>query len=135
MKIIKFFAFSVVNVPACQRDVAYVPQPVVTAAVGASQNLTCESNGKPLTSCLWTHSANDTRQIIVVDQQVVANEGRTGVDGIDFAGNSSDFQAGKCAINIESITETDLGLWACNLVTADSTVFGGAVHVGKSVSG
>ena len=73
-----------------------------------------------------------TRQVIVIDRQaVVENGGQTGVDGIYYDGDSSDFDAGKCVINIESVTEKDLGLWACNLVTTDSTVFSGAVYLGK----
>ena len=123
-------AFTVVTVPACQKNAARVPQPLVFAAVNLTQNFSCESNGHPIKFCVWGHSVNGRRQAIIADQQLFDNGGRTTVDGVSFCGDSDALEVGKCAIGIESITHSDAGLWSCTLVSQNSTIFRGAVHVG-----
>ena len=83
--------------------------------------------------CLWGRSLEGTRDVIVIDRQVVENDGRTAGERMNYAGDSGDFDAGKCTVNINSVTEKDAGLWSCNLVTRNSTVFSGAVHLGESI--
>ena len=73
---------------------------------------------------------NGTHQAIITDQQAVESGGKTNVDGVTFLGDSEELDAGKCAISIESVTEKDFGLWSSTLVSTNSTIFNGAVHVG-----
>ena len=66
----------------------------------------------------------------MIDQQVVENGGPIDLEGVSWAGDSGDFDAGKCTININPVTEQNAG-HACNLITNNSTVFSGAVYLGK----
>ena len=128
--LICFYSFPVVTVPACQKAAAHVPQPVVFASINSSVNVSCESNGHPISSCLWGHTVNSTRQAIIMDEKFVENSGRTTVDGVSFLGNQEGLDAGKCTLGIQSVAEKDAGLWSCTLVTHNSTIFSGAVLLG-----
>ena len=123
-------AFIVVTVPACQKKAAHVPQPLVFASVNSTEMFSCKSHGHPIKSCVWGYNVNGTRQSIIVDQQLIDNGGWTTVDGVSFYGHGDDLEAGKCAISIEPVTENDAWLWSCTLVSQNSTIFRGAVHVG-----
>ena len=125
-----FYFFPVVTVPACQKAAAHVPQPVIFTSIYSSVNISCESNGHPISFCLWGHTVNGKRQAVIIDEKVVDNFGRTTVDGVSFFGSREDLDAGKCALGIQAIAEKDAGLWSCTLVSQNSTIFSGAVLLG-----
>ena len=121
------------TVPACHKNPSRVPNPVVLAAVNATQNLSCESNGQPLDSCLWGHSMNGTREVILIDDNhVVQKNGSRTANGLSYVDDDrGDLDLGKCVLTIESLEDNDYGLWSCTLISKNSTIFTGAVHVGK----
>ena len=122
----------VVSTSACQRTPARVYQPMVVAEANTSQNLSCQSPGQAVQTCLWGHSVNRTSEAILIDQQVVENGGRTTLDGISYAGGNDELEAGRCTLNIANVTEDHVGLWSCILISRqNATVSSGAVHLGK----
>ena len=69
----------------------------------------------------------------MIDHQIADNDGYATVDGgVTLIGDSSgDLDAGRCAVNIESVTEQDLDQWSCTLISKDKTIFTRAVHLSK----
>ena len=100
------------------------------AGINTSLVLTCESEaGEPLSSCLWGRTINGQRQVVLVDPKVVQDGGKTGFDGISYAGNGLPLHDGKCSLKVESISEGDAGSWSCTLVSHNGTIFNGLVDV------
>ena len=105
---------------------------MVVAEANTSQNLSCQSPGQAVQTCLWGHSVNRTSEAILIDQQVVENGGRTTLDGISYAGGNDELEAGRCTANIGNVTEDHVGLWSCTLISRqNATISSGAVHLGK----
>ena len=122
----------VVTAPASQRARARVPKPLIVTEVNAPQNLSCQSPGQSVHSCLWGHRADDSNQVVIIDEQAVRNGRATSVQGVSFAGHDGDLEGGDCTIQISNATQDHVGLWSCTLITGNSTVFNGAVSLGKT---
>ena len=121
----------VVFIPACQKNPARVPEPMVLAKVRAPQNISCHSGGEAISTCLWGHAVNGSRHVVIVDQHNIENGGQSTIDGLSHAGGNDELSAGSCTLSIENVTKHHAGLWACNLISENLTIFSGAVHLGK----
>ena len=89
----------------------------------------CESQGQPLSSCLWGKAQNGQHQVIVTDQHGVQEEDQqTSIEGISYS-IGHELDAGKCSVNIESVSEDDFGRWSCTLVSKSGAIFTGRVEV------
>ena len=108
-----------------------MPEPAIVTELNEPQNISCHSPGHSVSSCLWGHSLNGTAQAIIIDEKTVANGGAMSVSGFSFAGDGEDLDRGDCTLQITNVTADHFGLWSCTLITRNSTVFGGAVRLGK----
>ena len=105
-----------------------MPHASVPAEFNTSQMLTCESQGQPLSSCLWMRPAGAQKEKIFIGQQIVQDGvRRTNVDGISYVENG--LNHGNCCIRIEVVTGTDFGRWSCALMSKSGGVFAGIVDV------
>ena len=73
---------------------------------------------------------NGTRQTIIVDQTVVENNGTLATDSVSYLADKDALDGGNCTLSIESISEAHAGVWSCTLLSKNSTILSGPVHVG-----
>ena len=100
---------------------ARVPNPVVDANVNTSAILSCTSDdGQPWSLCVWERHLPEERKLVIIDEEVVQNGGRTLVNGVAYVGDGKN-NDGKCEINIEPVTEQDFGQWRCTLASQNGT--------------
>ena len=114
------------------RDQAIVPNHIVSAKLNATATISCESDGKPVSVCVWGKIVDGQWETIVIDDGVITNGGKTEVDGISYEGEG--LAAGKCGLKIQAVQAKDTGRWSCALITAAGPVFAGEVFVGKPIS-
>ena len=74
---------------------------------------------------------NGTRQTIVVDRALTENNAMIAVDRVSYLADDDGLDQGNCTLTIQSVTESHAGLWSCTLMSKNSTVLSGAVHVGE----
>ena len=101
-----------------------MPLPVIYDVLNRTANFTCESQGQPLSSCLWARTLKGQLEATVVD-----GDGEYApTDGIHFF-FADEPNSGTCGVNIESVTEDHIGKWACALVADDGEVLTGEVEL------
>ena len=111
-----------------EKQGANVPHPEIYGKVNGSANLSCESQGQPLTLCVWKRiGGNEQRDILIVDQEVFKNARGTFVQGTSSV--SDGLQNGTCNLNITSLMNNDFGRWSCALVAQTGNTFGGKLSV------
>ena len=113
-----------------KKTAASVPEPYVMLDLNTSATLSCESDAQPLSSCTWARSMNDSREIIMIDQDGIVgqDDGETTLGGISYV-EPDGLNDGKCKVRIESMVEEDSGLWECTLVSERGEIFTGEVNV------
>ena len=70
---------------------------------------------------------------MITDEHTLKNAELTKLEGVSF-GDVDHLNGGNCTLHISSVTRDHLGLWSCMLITKNSTVFSGAVNLGKQKS-
>ena len=98
-----------------------MPPPAVLTKLHASVNFSCESNGKPLSLCMWTHNGKAQEIIMGTDGE------RQTKDGVVYTGEG--LNGGKCSVRIKKTEKGHLGKWDCTLVTIIGHVFTAEVEV------
>ena len=101
--------------------------PIIYAKANESQTISCDSRGQPLSACVWEVNTHDRPETIVIYKQDTENDNQTSVDGVLYAGDG--LEAGRCSLEIESVTDEDAGLWSCTLLAKSGTIFAGTVTV------
>ena len=74
---------------------------------------------------MWQRSSKGQREEIFVDQQAIQKGGETSMEGITSVGGD----AAKCALNIQSVTQSHFGLWKCTLVSEVGYIFTGELSI------
>ena len=101
-----------------------MPQSDICTKDNDTATFSCESNGAPLSSCLWARTVNGQREVVMLGEDV----GKVStVDGVEYS--VDDLNDGKCRVKVESIKRGHFGRWSCTLVEADGQVLTGAVNV------
>ena len=99
-----------------------IPGAKIFEALDGTANLSCKSNGQPLSLCIWSHTVKGQLEVNVLDRY-----------GENFSTNGiglssiADLNTGECSLTIESITKDDFGVWTCTLAVAA----GGQVLTGQ----
>ena len=114
--------------PEMHEGRADVPQSTVSTKLNTTANFSCESNGMPLSFCIWTH-AGKAQEIMNKDGEIRLTE-----DGVVYS--SAGLNGGKCSVVISKIKKIHLGKWDCTLVANNGKVFTAAVaiSIGKTIS-
>lgn len=105
---------------------ATVPAPKIYETMKNTANFSCESNGRPLSLCLWSHTVRGEQKVILINKQ----GGNLSIDGIHVT-SAAKLNEGKCSVRIEAVTEDHFGVWACTLMSAadDGEVWTGEVEL------
>ena len=102
---------------------AAVSRPIIYAKGNKSQTVSCESQGQPLSACIWEIIMHGTPETIVLYE----NASLASNDGVLYLGDG--LHAGECGLQIESVFDEDVGLWTCTLLAKSGSVLTGHVTV------
>ena len=116
-----FSALLSLNSTRAAKIPAQVPEPKIWEALNQSANLSCNSNGPPLSLCMWSHRVEDRLEVTLLNR----HGWYISTDGIRLS-SEGDLNDGKCSVSIRSVTKDNLGLWTCALVVvgADQVLSG-----------
>ena len=107
---------------------AGVPHPFLWAVKNTSLTFTCEADGKPLSSCLWTWPAKGQHRLVVIDEDgIVYHGGGAPEDGTFHV--LAGLDSGKCTVQVEFDPTEHVDTWSCTLLSQAGEIYTGKVTV------
>ena len=108
---------------------AIVDRPGILAKANEPVDLICKAPAgeSGLNLCLWDRIRNGQREVIVVQEGVIQNEGQAVAAGISSALNG--YQARQCGVNIRVLKRTKFRIPRCTLVTPAGNIFKGRLSI------
>ena len=121
--------FAVMTASLEETGKAIIDYPAILTKANESLDLLCKTPGQApgLSLCVWERNVHGHREIIVVNNSAIQNEGQASAEGI--SSNIAGFEAGKCSVNIRALKITHFGPWSCTLVTQSGLTFTATVRV------
>ncbi|XP_021947045.1 fasciclin-3 isoform X2 [Folsomia candida] len=108
---------------------AQVPNHHINARRGVPSNFSCESQGTPISYCIWERPADPTKNLSVIYLEF-SGDTRPGQQskkpGYFLTGDGLD--KGQCGLKINRVEDTDNGVWQCTLLTSSGSQRG-QVHL------
>lgn len=92
---------------------ATVRTPKIYGTLNHTAKFSCESDGRPLSLCLWSRTVRDQQEVIWMNR----HGHNVSSDGIQLP-SPFDLGGGKCSVSIEAVMEDHFGTWTCILLAA-----------------
>lgn len=98
---------------------AYVPVDHISVNRGSPSNFTCESEGLPITYCIWERQENPVfniaKMFIEFGTNIRPSQESTSKAGYFLTGDG--LERGHCGLKIKRVTHLDNGIFKCTLIT------------------